>query len=245
MRIQLTSDVHTEFHPDRGTAWLSSLDPSGVDVLVVAGDLTLEPWLPSVLFGLCERYPAVVYVTGNHEYYKSSRLRIDLLLTEMCKRLPNLHWLNDSSVVIDGQRFVGSTLWFSQVGDGKDEKLSTCLKDFSEIEGFKDWVYTANEEAMQFLEATVQSTDVVVTHHLPHPAAVALKWHIPPYRQLNRFFLCDMSPLIERVQPALWCFGHTHSSVDREVGQTRLLCNPFGYPREAGVGHRLNLTVQL
>ena len=169
MRIQLVSDVHTEFHPDRGTAWLNNMDAAGVDVLVVAGDLTLEPWIPSVLSALCDRYPAVVYVTGNHEYYKSSRQRIHLLLTELCKHLPNLHWLNDDSVEIDGQRFVGGTLWFSLVGDGRDAPLERCLGDFQQIDGFREWVYAANADCMDYLARTVQPTDVVVTHHLPIP----------------------------------------------------------------------------
>ena len=245
MRIQLTSDVHTEFHDDRGTAWLASLDPSGVDVLIVAGDLTLEPWLPSVLFGLCEKYPQVVYVTGNHEYYQSSRLRIYLLLTEMEKRLDNFHWLNDEAVEIDGQRFIGSTLWFSREEDGRDEELQHYLADFNQIEGFEDWVYTANDEAMQFLEQNIRPTDVVITHHLPHPAAVADRWRIPPYDQLNRFFLCDMSDLIRRVQPRLWCFGHTHDAVDKDIDSTRLLCNPRGYPSEGREGYQDKLIVDL
>lgn len=245
MRLQLTSDVHTEFHADRGAEWLRGLDPSGVDVLIVAGDLTLEPWLPSVLSGLCERYPHVVYVTGNHEYYRSSRLRIYLLLTELSKRLSNLHWLNDSTVEIDGQRFIGGTLWFPHIGDGEDERLQSCLADFSQIEGFERWVYTANREAKAFLSTNLRPTDVVVTHHLPHKVAIAPQWSVPPMDKLNRFFLSDMSALIAQVQPQLWCFGHTHAPIDARIGCTRLLCNPLGYPSEGGQGYKDKLVVEL
>jgi hypothetical protein len=74
---------------------------------------------------------------------------------------------------------------------------------------------------------------------------VAARWKVPPYDQLNRFFLCDMSGLIERVQPPLWCFGHTHDAVDKDVGATRLLCNPRGYPSEGRQGYQDKLVVDL
>ena len=35
MRLQLLSDLHFEFHRDHGRSFVSSLDPSGVDILVV------------------------------------------------------------------------------------------------------------------------------------------------------------------------------------------------------------------
>ena len=140
---------------------------------------------------------------------------------------------------------MGGTLWFSRVGDGRDVLLERCLADFKQIEAFRDWVYTANADSMDYLERTVLPTDVVVTHHLPHPSAVDAQWKRPPYDQLNRFFMCDMSALIARVQPRLWCFGHTHSAVDMRVGQTRLLCNPHGYPRENQQEYQHKLTVDL
>ena len=30
----------------------------------------------------------------------------------------------------------------------------------------------------------------------------------------------------------VWMHGHTHSSVDMEIGQTRVVCNPRGYSRQ-------------
>ena len=37
--------------------------------------------------------------------------------------------------------------------------------------------------------------------------------------------------VIESAQPALWVHGHTHSSADYQVGDTRVVCNPYGYYR--------------
>lgn len=38
-----------------------------------------------------------------------------------------------------------------------------------------------------------------------------------------------MSPIVENAGAALWVHGHTHSSFDYMAGETRVVCNPFGY----------------
>ena len=72
MRVQLLSDLHLEFHRDGGKAFLKSLDPSGVDVLVLAGDVDVAAGgLLQSLTSICRLYrdSSVVYVAGNHEFY--------------------------------------------------------------------------------------------------------------------------------------------------------------------------------
>ena len=68
--------------------------------------------------------------------------------------------------------------------------------------------------------------DVVVTHHLPTPKAVALCYAKSP---LNPFFVHDVKELILKARPALWIFGHTHTSADFVLGDTRLIRNRLGY----------------
>ena len=41
MRLQLLSDLHFEFHRDGGRSFVDSLDPGGIDVLVLAGDIAV------------------------------------------------------------------------------------------------------------------------------------------------------------------------------------------------------------
>jgi Icc-related predicted phosphoesterase len=38
-----------------------------------------------------------------------------------------------------------------------------------------------------------------------------------------------MTELIATKQPMIWTHGHTHESADYMIGQTRLVCNPYGY----------------
>jgi len=103
------------------------------------------------------------------------------------------------------------------------------LNDFHVINGgFTDWFPQLNQESRQFLQETVQADDVVVTHHIPTYRGVH-----PDYEgsNLNYFFLCDMDNLIQQAQPKVWIYGHTHDSMDFTIGDTRLVCNPFGYLR--------------
>lgn len=233
MKVQILSDIHVEFHRDRGRAFVERLDPRGVDVLVVAGDLGVaaDGTLEEALTGLCARYRHVVFVAGNHELYGSGREEAHALLGALSDRHRNLHWLEEGVVAIDGQRFVGGTLWFPPQADGMDATWSRFLNDFRRIRDFDAWVHAVNRRTAAFLDAVVLPGDVVVTHHLPHASCVPPKWVAHP---LTRFFV---SPLPDTLvgRPALWAFGHGHDSYWGRLGACRLVANPFGY-----MGHEEN-----
>jgi hypothetical protein len=47
---------------------------------------------------------------------------------------------------------------------------------------------------------------------------------------LNGAYASNLDDLIlDNPQIKLWCFGHSHSSVDKMIGETRMLSNPKGY----------------
>ena len=233
MKVQILSDIHVEFQRDRGRAFIERLNPRGVDVLVVAGDLGLahDGTLEEALEALCGRYRHVVFVAGNHEHYGAGREEVHAVLGELSDRHRNLHWLEDGVVSIDGQRFVGATLWFPPHPDGADASWAHFLNDFRRIRDLDAWVHDVNRRSTEFLDAVVLPGDVVVTHHLPHTCCVHARYVGHP---LTRFFV---SPLPDALvgRPALWVFGHGHDSVWTTLGACRLVANPFGY-----MGHEEN-----
>ena len=86
------------------------------DVVVLAGDIARPR--EAALWALGFDKP-VLYVLGNHEFYGSS---IDGAAAEL-KRLcagTHIHVLDNDEIVIDGVRFLGTTLWtdFMLFGDG-------------------------------------------------------------------------------------------------------------------------------
>ena len=229
MRVLVLSDLHLEFFPDNGGRFVEKLDPSGVDVLVLAGDISLvsQGSLRAALKWLCDKFPEVVFVLGNHEFYNAS---VDSTLDEIAdiaRLTPNLHWLENSTVEISGQRFVGSTLWFPDLPDGQNAHFSRGLNDFHYIMGFREWVYGRNTESVRFLEDTVQKGDVVITHHIPTIEGVHPKW-MSDVNGFGRFFLTQLPKEVLR-RPRLWFYGHTHDSMAFEIGDCQFRCNPFGY----------------
>jgi len=230
MRALVLSDLHFEFHRDGGSAFLESL-PTNVDVVLLPGDLSNAAGIWDALLKFCERYKHTVFLFGNHEFYGSDIPRVKAKVQTLVKRLPKmgdkygkLYVLDNSTCEIEGRRFVGTTLWFRNVPDSPQyEKM---LNDFYQIGNAHKRIYEENTKAIEFLEETVTGDDIVLTHHMPVIESVHPKYEGSP---LNRFFLCDMSYLINERQPKLWIHGHTHDSVDVEIGKTRVLCNPFGY----------------
>jgi predicted phosphodiesterase len=59
VKLQIMSDLHFEMHADGGAGLIRELDPTGVDVLVLAGDITMARHyanLESVFKPLAKKY---------------------------------------------------------------------------------------------------------------------------------------------------------------------------------------------
>jgi Icc-related predicted phosphoesterase len=233
MQIQIASDLHFEFYDARTDIFdfISKLrygaDPykstlTTPDVLILAGDTSTKGTLPITLEILSNYYPEIIYVLGNHEFYQHSFQDVKKLVNDL--NIKNVHLLDNNTITIKGQRFVGSTLWFRD--DPQNILYQNNMNDFWVIEDFKHNVYQENLKAIGFLNAEVNENDIVITHHVPTNLSVAKKYK---GSKLNRFFTCDMSDLIIERQPKVWIHGHTHNSCDHMMGNTRVICNPYGY----------------
>jgi len=235
MRVQILSDLHLEFHADGGESFLKSLDPEGVDVLVITGDLANGRVLVSAILSLCAMYPRVLYVSGNHEYYGSAPYKVHDVLTKMDRDIVNFDWLNHRTVEIDGFRFSGTTLWFPRPDDPLVMMDRYMVNDFNVIQSFEPWVYDEHRKAMEFLAEDGPKADVILTHHVPMSSLVAARFR---GQRTNHYFTTDMTPLIEIWKPKLVVFGHTHDRMWKRHGETLLVCNPFGYPMEQMIRER-------
>jgi len=83
------------------------------DVLVLAGDIhTLEGIGEALLHLSATLMPMhIVYVAGNHEYYGAEVTSLNRELRLVFQECPNLHFLEQASIVIDNVVFYGTTLW--------------------------------------------------------------------------------------------------------------------------------------
>jgi len=123
VNIQLLSDLHLESHPH-----FSAQPLAGADVLVLAGDIGSYQHNSDLTrlgvpdFGLARFSPRpvheggaawptpVIFVPGNHEYDALEFDQAHQRLRQACERW-GLIWLEQESVVLQGVRFVGCTLW--------------------------------------------------------------------------------------------------------------------------------------
>ena len=67
---------------------------------------------------------------------------------------------------------------------------------------------------------------VVVTHHAPSALSNPPQFAGSP---ISGAFYSNLDELIEDTKPTLWIHGHVHDSCDYVIGETRVVCNPFGY----------------
>lgn len=226
--LLLCSDLHTNFHRDGGKSLIDGLYDKNVDIAVIVGDLSVvvNNLLQDNIKRLCNKFPEVVFVAGNHEYYHSSLVRVDDILGDIESKTSNFTWLNNSRVVVDGIPFIGATLWFpaSPTTFANERFLNdfNCILDAPHI-------YDRYIDTVDFFESNMQENDIVVTHHMPTHKSV-----VPRYKasKLNCFFACDLDEMIKDKKPKVWLHGHAHQSIDYMYHSTHIACNPFGYPGE-------------
>jgi Icc-related predicted phosphoesterase len=245
MKIQIASDLHLEFikfnheqHIDR------VLGSNKEGCLVLAGDVSTVPSLKFVLDIICSKFKHVIYVPGNHEYYDGSIDIVNQILSSL--GIDNLHVLNMKSVEIEGVNFVGCTLWSDFDNNNPLSKMDcqTGVNDFFLIKNLTtEKALLMHYEQKLFLEKELRknSKSVVITHHAPSYQSVK-----PQYRheRTNGAFVSSLDELIYEHQPLLWIHGHTHTVFDYSIGQTRVICNPYGYPQYVSTNYsKLELEV--
>jgi Icc-related predicted phosphoesterase len=81
---------------------------------------------------------------------------------------------------------------------------------------------------------------VVVTHHAPSLRSIPRSFGDD---LLSAAYASHMDGFVERSGACLWIHGHVHEHKDYTIGNTRVLCNPRGYPGEFGTGFSPDFTV--
>ncbi|WP_247870089.1 metallophosphoesterase [Methylophaga sp. SB9B] len=237
MKFQLFSDLHLEM----GDYFIPP--ESDADLIILAGDINTGLKGLQYAVKLIKRFDKdVIYVPGNHEFYRHD---IRLLREEMrlfAKPYPRLHLLDNDEIILNGVRFIGSTLWTDYELDGRFDKQKTMefisfyLNDHRFIK-YGDNRFTAQDALLlhqkaklylhEKLKEPFEGKTVVVTHHAP-----SLICHHPDFEmdEMAAAFISDCDDLLQYAD--VWCFGHTHANVDRYINCCRLVSNQKGYFHE-------------
>lgn len=236
MKIHILSDLHNEF----GSAYQPSV--TDADVTILAGDIDIKSrgvaWARQTFPG------RVLYVPGNHEYYKGG---VQHTLAKMkalsCDRV---QVLDRDVVVIDGVRFLGATAWTDLTSTGNSPLAEwdarQTLTDYKQIRHTSQWKRwtpsAAREEALRTKEWLAEQLaqpfsgkTVVVSHHAPSMQSIDLTRE-KPGSHLAASYANAWESLFFGEGLDLWIHGHTHRAVDYTVMGTRVVSNPRGYPDE-------------
>lgn len=230
-RVKLISDIHVDYERQdpKGEKFFEKLPKEGVDVLVFAGDLVTNGDLAKymdVYKRMADSYPHVVAVLGNHDHYGSNIEEVHNLMNDFQAKVSNFHWLQNTKKEINGQVFAGTTLWFPELPymPGFYSWI-----DFRHVKGLKYGYKEEHHKARQFIKNEVNSSDILITHHIPHRDAVHSRYFGDEY---NCYFLGDVSDLLDTKDLPYVFFGHSHLYIDRQIKNTQYMLNPRGYPFE-------------
>lgn len=252
MRIQVMSDLHTEY------AHFNYREPTGgTDVLVLAGDIGIgSRGLDWIMRAIPDRIP-VVYVLGNHEFWGQEYHSFVDEMRRLCRATGReIFVLEQDAITIQGVTFLGSTLWtdFEFLGT-PDESMDHAAENFTDFDviDFNEAQFTPrhaqsiHRETVAWLTSQFQSSGcfkrVVVTHHPPIAEAVEAK---ASSNRLTPCFASKRPDLVDMSRAALWICGHTHVFTDHQIGDTRVVSNPAGYPPFSVVeGFKDNLVIDI
>lgn len=249
VRLLVLSDLHLEF------ASFQPPNPELYDIALLAGDIcngkaavrwALRP------FNFAGK--PVLLVPGNHEFYGSERTRT-LGELRAAAAGTQVHVLDRDEVILRGIRFLGTTLWTDfELDAAKGTDVPQAMRDATR--GLNDFCgaireqradeagrrrFTPEDAAREHalsrawlperLQAASALPTVVVTHHAPSPLSMD-----PIYEgsELNPCYFSNLEEAFFKTA-ALWVHGHTHSSCDYRIHNTRVVANPRGYRR-----HRIN-----
>lgn len=244
--IRPLSDIHNEF----SVFDLPVTEFDSRAVLVLAGDIGLAKSgssLENFLDSVTERFTDILYIPGNHEYYRGSFQRTEGKLMDLCNRYLNVHYMNKKTMFIDGIRYIGATLWTDFNGANPMAMLAAeeAMSDYKVIRtGPKSNPYQrplrpvdligVNMEHRAFIETELRKAKdkaekvVVFTHHGPSFAS-RTDAYPPGLLDYAYYNTCKLEDLIYEYEPLLWVHGHSHHPVDIMMGNTRILNNSRGY----------------
>jgi predicted phosphohydrolase len=237
MKFRLVSDIHQEFflHSKTADFWVPEpLEDDKNTVLIIAGDFALvkhQSTLKFLLEDLCKQFYSVVYVLGNHEYWKGCLLRAVPKLEACTDHLKNLYILENDTVVFGDTVVIGCTLW-SDI----DYFAAQYMHDYTAIRYSTDNprrinmmdTITLHVESVNYIADAIQCykhlNKVVVTHFSPSEKSVASYFD---NSTVNSAYFSNLEHMVDQVD--VWCHGHMHNSSDYMVGDGRVICNPRGY----------------
>lgn len=243
--MQFTFDLISDLHPD---TWQHTIDFTHKATslhCVVAGDISHDKSeVVKILTHLGQCYQAVFYIDGNTEHrYELSSLGTSY--RDLCKQIsaiPNVVYLQDNVVVINGLAILGTNGWWGfNLDHGIDPEQ--CASWYQEKENL-DSLAINNIKRASTTDANYMITSVkrlqthrdiagivMVTHTVPDADLIrhdidldgSMRFNVMGNRFMRNVLLQDTERKIKT-----WCFGHYHGRIDQTRNGVRYVNNCRG-----------------
>ena len=243
--MQFTFDLISDLHVDTWPEVFDCTNRATSPHCVVAGDIGSDRHdVIKMLTHLGQCYQAVFYIDGNSEHRDS----IDTLglsyrdLVKQVNAIPNVVFLQDNVVVINGLAILGTNGWWGfNFDSGIDSEQ--CATWYQEKEHINPQAITnikrASTTDANYMITSVKRLQthrdvrgiVMVTHTVPDPDLIkhdislegSLRFNIMGNRFMRNALDQDTEGKIKT-----WCFGHYHNSIDQVRNGVRYVNNCRG-----------------
>jgi predicted phosphodiesterase len=199
-----------------------------------------------------------------YSHYEKHQPELKTTWEDQKRRMPeiagdlSITLLDDSTAEVGGVLFIGSTLWTDMSARPPymthAEAVRTAERGMNDYRLIKTGAgrsrdkltaaatVAAHAVAVSFIKRALVDrpkhlTSVVVTHHAPSRRSL-LCWTREDPNRINDLDWCyasDCEALMSgEAAPRLWVHGHIHANQDYQIGETRIVANPRGYPLRGG-----------
>ena len=105
----------------------------------------------------------------------------------------------------------------------------SCIRPF-DVSDHAFYFQYSFEYIKKAVEENKHRPIIIMTHHAPSPYSIDEKYKGD---LLNAAFASNLNQyILEHPEIRLWVHGHVHTPVDYILGETRVVCCPFGYNNE-------------
>jgi hypothetical protein len=228
-------------------------------ILLLSGDVgtygKYEYTYKRVFNMLSKRFKMVICVPGNHSWYKSEIWDKEEEFFKKVSLPKKIHYLDNKVVKVNNNTvIIGACLWADfdnenpiimntvqgRMNDyniiykpaGEDNDMSPyrsyhrrsiqAVDTLNRFKTSKQFIIDSLKEA----QAKGIKNKIVVTHHAPSFQSIDTRYSD---NSLNPAYCSNLEDIILDYDVTLWTHGHQHCSNDYMIGDTRVICNAFGY----------------
>lgn len=234
--IQLASDLHVGEYLAEGLEIPFRIHPQ-TNLLILAGDIDIG--LQGMDFARALDVPTL-YVPGVLEH-AGLEPEVAAPLMKLDSSRTKVRVLQNDAVVINGIRFLGTTLWPNfgaprPPGEPERVGIEVAMSGYGSLQdNGKPMTYAglwARHQAAaawlsQRLAEPFNGPTVVISHHIPHPKSIPQQGAGDPFAAASQTRLTGLMKFAD-----YWLHGSAHVACDYRIRDCRVICNPVGAPSD-------------